>query len=344
MAINFNERTAQKVVSRALSAGMIIVGDSGTGKSRLVALSGERPLIVSYERQGLNTVLEWNPDAIIISVFEDDADGTWTGTPFGPITDPKTRNTITAAIMEAIVAGRPITDEDGKRWWRIPGIDFDREKSLVRFIPDAGVDIDAFSIDSFSEWCSIEFERQLGWHVADDFDDGNIPVTVYNRVHHNIKSMFRRLRELPVPWLMICLSDERDKDDKSTKAYPMLVGKKIAPVVNQYANAVGYLKKRMTSDGIEFGCYFELPSDAAITKSCSGLAPYEPLPADPSVNSPALWFKRMLSASPGIDPIIPEQVKDKLKEVKIDDGLPQKAIQPADADAGIRPARRRRGQ
>ncbi len=342
MAVRLGERTAKQVVGRSRSVGLILVGDSGTGKTRAGALSGVRPIVVVYERQGIQSILEWNPDAIVIPVFEDDADGTWTGEPFAELKKPKLRQVILKAVISAIKAGRPDPVNEG--CWLVPSWDYDRKREVLLFDHDSAVSVDRFVLDSVSEWNRVEFDRLMGWNVAQDFDEGNIPLDRYDKVLRNTLSLLRQVRELPIPWVALFLTDERDKE-RSSKSYPLLIGKKSAPQIPQFGNAVGLLAKRQDAEGVAFGAYFCLPSDQAITKSCSGVEAFEPLPADPAQGNPSQWIERILACQPGEESeaaaVALRKGPDKPAQVEISLADEKPSSEPGDGEASEKPTMRR---
>lgn len=296
--MEFGRQLAREVVGRERSVGIGVVGDSGTGKSRLAALMGVSPIIVAFEAQGLATIRQWNPDAIVVPVFRDDAEGTFSGVPHGPVRSPKGRCTILRVVMEAIQAGQPSPDGGG---WLVPAVkSFDRATGTASFDAERSALVDGFALDSVSEWSRVEVERLLGRTVASEVDPGDaVPLDMYNKLYANSMALMRRLRELPIPWLGLFLADDRETQD-GVKTYPRLQGRKAAPELAQFFNAFGLLVKRADPDGVVFAACYELASDRAITKSCSGLDRVELLPADPTVNSPAAWFRRILDAQPGV--------------------------------------------
>ena len=287
--MRYGRQRAKSVARLNNSVDFIIQGGSGTGKSRLGALM-PRPLIVHFERQGLATCLEWNPDAIVVPVYEDDDDGTYTGTPNKPITSAKLRMTILAHQLEAIRASVPV--EGGGRRLR----DYDickKTLSILRFHDPTDDDpiIESFVVDSATEAQRVMLEALTGRDVG-DVDDKEIGGKTWGRLKDTTIGLFRKIRDLPVYTMVLGLSEDTDTGD-GIKAIPSFFGKKVGPAVAQFVNAVGWIKKVSDGDGVRWACVFEGATNVALTKGCAGLEAIEQLPMDPNDGSPQIWIAKI---------------------------------------------------
>jgi len=294
--MQLQQQHAREVGRKIKHTNIILTGDSGTGKTRAGSLMPD-PVILELEPQAMVTVCAWNPDAVVIPCYVDDEQGTFTGVPGGPMTNPKHRIAMVDLMFEAVMAGRPQVDGG----LLVPSFRVSKSKQSIEALDwDHALLVRSLVLDSATEWQRLQLEALLGRQVAGLGDD-EIPGKVWNTLKDSTLGLFRRMRDLPVHTMVLGLLEDKETRG-GLKAMMAFYGRKVGPAVAQFANAVGILVKRDGgSNGIEYGVIFEGASELGITKACAGLRAFEPLPKDPRDGGPALWVQAILDSQPGAE-------------------------------------------
>lgn len=301
--MDLTECVADQSASALTTVSLIVMGDSGTGKSRLGALM-PRPLILLLERQGLPTILQWNQKAVVVPLYQDDKAGTYTGEPLGLIRDPGVILQKLNHVLQAIFASRPNPDGPGQI---VPSpVVSDATKDVDDFDFSRSVIVESCVVDTVTEFQQIQYMDLLGIEV---FDLNNTPDEIPNKVWQTLKQrtldLHRLLRDMPLHSLSLGHVAERDLRS-GTKAMLAFFGAKAAPEVPRFANACGWLVNREIQGKVTRLCVFEGASEVAVTKWCSGLEAVEVVPANPSEGGPAQWIANILDADPGTKLGLPE--------------------------------------
>lgn len=296
-------QTAEAVAAPFQHVHFGFMGDSGTGKSRLVALMPD-PLIVEVEGHGLNTVRQWNQKAVVIPLFQDDSAGSYTGKPYGSIRDPKIKCRMLEHIIDAIFAGHP--QPDGSLL--VPSWRVDDKGNRTGFLYDKAVRVRSFCIDTTNELQVAMLEAMLGRKVADESED-DISGKIWTRLKYKTHDLFRTMRDMPLHTLAVGHVSEKEQRG-SLKASLAFFGKTLGPEVPRYCTAFGWLVKQSQAEGVRFCAVFEGASDLAITKGVAGLRAVEQLPDDVAEGGPQDWIERILTAQPGAGLGVPEAPGD----------------------------------
>lgn len=297
--MDLRNMTAARAVRRAVKVFFIIMGDSGTGKTRLGAIMSQHPLIALFERQGEATIMQNNPDAVIWMLYEDDECGTYTGTPFGQITNPALKLTKLGHILEAIWMSE--THESGEgRLVPTPVVSTDGKHDIVGWDWDCAIHVESFCIDTLTEFQICTFNLLLGREAYDpalvDFKDKSLGAA-YQNLNRRTQILCEQLRDLPVHAMALGHVGEKEARG-GTKAMLALSGDKVSVDLPRMATACGWMIARETEGKIARFCVFQGASDVAILKWCAGLEAIEPLPDDPGEAGPEDWIHRILEAGP----------------------------------------------
>ena len=294
----------QDIAEASSTVDLVVQGDSGTGKSRLGALM-PRPFVLLLEKQGMKTILGWNPKAVVIPLYQDDKQGSYTGKPAvgrtcTEIRDAETKMRIMDHAFQALEAGRP-HPEGGLAIpsWRVvkgelAGFDFSKQ-----------VHVQSCVVDTCTEWQEVKLEQLLGKKPSTSRPE-DVPDGTWTTLKNATVDLHRRLRDLPLSTLALCHVSEKELRG-SLKAVLGYYGKTVHPVVPRLVDAVGWLVKQSTQEGVGYACVFEGASDVAITKWCSGLAAVEQVPRDPGKGGPQEWIQRILAGDIGRVMGLPER-------------------------------------
>lgn len=301
--MDFRKRKSMNQTAGRKTITILAHGGSGSGKSRLAALM-PAALNILMEAQGRETIRQWCDDkGLLIEAYRDDDDGTYTGTPGGLIDDPKLRLKKVEHILQAVHAGEPT--EDGIR---IPGYSVDKRSGEAKFskvTEDCPV-ISSVCFDSLTEWQEVQLEALIGEKIGAVGED-QVTLPTWGILMKKSKGLIRKLRELPVNVLVLCLTDEV-QDGMKTRYVPALYGNKLHPRISRYFTAVAWLVKKQSGEGIEFNAVFEHDTTRAICKGCTGLDAVEKLPADPALGGPVTWLRK-IAESRAVDNPVAAEVK-----------------------------------
>ncbi len=298
MATDLRKMKAARSAKRPAKVFLMIMGDAGTGKTRLGAIMSKCPIVALFERQGEITVEQENPDATIWMLYEDDDEGTYTGTPFGAITSPALRLKKLDHMMDAIWVSEPAESGEGRL---VPSPVLDGELNVVGWDWDAAVLADGFVLDTLTEFQKATFNLMIGRESYDpavlDFKDKGLG-NAYQNLNRRTEVLCEQLRDMPID--TVALGHVSDKEVRGgLKAMLALSGDKVAPDLPRLATACGWIMSREVDGRIARFCVFQGASDVAILKWCRGLEATESLPEDPDENGPADWIRRIKEAGPG---------------------------------------------
>ncbi len=293
--MDFRGRRARALKLSTDRVGLLLHGGSGTGKTRCAALM-PRPLVLLSEAQGALTLGQWaDEDVILVELYRDDEAGSYSGTPEGLITDPAKRLLRCQHVLEALHVAKRV-DGGGVR---LPGFKLTSNgQEILSFEHHKdGPVVESVVLDSLTEWQEVQLEQLLGVQVS-EVEEGSVSLPTWGKLAKKTKALLRRLREVPIHHLVICLTDQR-QDGDVTRWVPALYGKKLPPRISQYFTAMGWLRKGVGGDGeVVFRAVFEAASDRVDCKGCSGLKGVEELPQDPTEGGPARWIERIMAAGP----------------------------------------------
>lgn len=325
MATDLRKMKAARSAKRPAKVFLMVMGDAGTGKTRLGAIMSKCPIVALFERQGEITVEQENSDATIWMLYEDDDEGTYTGTPFGPITSPALRLKKLDHMLDAIWVSEP--DESGAGRL-VPSPELDGDLNIVGWNWDAAILADGFVLDTLTEFQKTTFNLMIGRESYDpavlDFKDKGLG-NAYQNLNRRTEVLCEQLRDMPLDTM--ALGHVTDKDVRGgLKAMLALSGDKVAPDLPRLATACGWMISREIDGKVARFCMFQGASDVAILKWCKGLQAQEPLPEDPDENGPADWIRRIKEAGPG-------QAAGGLKEARLDDQQALAAAARIGADA-----------
>jgi len=265
-----------------------------------------QPLVLLLEKQGMKTILRWNPKAIVIPLYQDDKDGSYTGRKAVGRTCTEIREAeLKMRRMEHVLQALEAAKPHPKGGLLVPSWRVTPKGELAGFEFKGAVHILSCVIDTCTEWQEVKLEQLIGKKPstsrAEDVPDGT-----WNTLKNATLEMHRRLRDLPLNTLALCHVSEKEIRG-GLKAVLGYYGKTVPPMIPRLVDAVGWLVKQSTSEGVGYACVFEGASDTAITKWCSGLEAVEQVPRDPEKGGPQDWIRRILSEDPGREMGLPER-------------------------------------
>jgi hypothetical protein len=218
-----------------------ILGASGAGKTEWAARS-PRPLILLTEPQGLASITNANPDALVVIIE------TWEDF---------------RRVFDACKAAK-IIDIDGQSACEI-NID---GQTLV---------YQTLVVDSFTDLQRLAINKLAGVEsgIKDrlDFDSGaiNMGFEKWGQLTSGCESVWTQQRALPCNTIFLFLAEDKTDDQQVKTTIPMLAGQKLPYSMGQFFNAVGLAMVRKNGDGsLQHAIRWQSPTAAALTKPAPG--------------------------------------------------------------------------